>query len=109
MPSRSVATRKKGSAPEKGRVSRPSVSRRSATKKTTGKISGRTEKQIAKLPEHAKKIYKEAHGNALAEYRDPSKRRGGKKQSVEEVAHKVAWAAVKNVYQKQGDEWVRKG
>jgi cation transport regulator len=39
---------------------------------------------------------------------DPQKRRGGKKQSAEEVAHKVAWAAVKKKYEKQGDRWVEK-
>ena len=38
----------------------------------------------------------------------PEKRRGGKKQSVEEVAHKAAWAAVKKKYNKKGNEWVRK-
>jgi cation transport regulator len=50
------------------------------------------------LPDHAKEIYKEAHNKALEEYRDPKKRRG--KESLEEVAHKVAWAAVKKTYEK---------
>lgn len=36
------------------------------------------------------------------------KRHGGKKQSAEQVAHKVAWGAVKNRYVKQGDNWVQK-
>jgi cation transport regulator len=42
------------------------------------------------------------------EYQNPSKRRGGKSQSAEEVAHKAAWAAVKQKYKKQDGEWVRK-
>lgn len=45
----------------------------------------------------------------LKEYQDPDKRRGGKKEGAEEVAHKVAWAAVKKEYAKEGDKWVRKG
>ncbi|MGA9150760.1 MAG: ChaB family protein [Candidatus Nitrosopolaris sp.] len=71
-------------------------------------LSPRTKKQIASLPEHGQEIYKEAHANALKQYQDPQKRRGGKKQSAEEVAHKVAWAAVKKKYGKQGDRWVEK-
>ncbi len=50
------------------------------------------------LPEHAKQIYKEAHNHALEEYKDPKKRRGS--ESLEEAAHKVAWAAVKKEYEK---------
>ncbi|MGA8572678.1 MAG: ChaB family protein [Desulfobaccales bacterium] len=52
------------------------------------------------LPEHAQEIYREAHNNALEQYKDPKKRRG--KASLEEVAHKVAWAAVKQAYAKDG-------
>ncbi len=33
---------------------------------------------------------------------------GGKRQSAEQVAHKVAWAAVKNNYENAGDRWVEK-
>jgi cation transport regulator len=41
------------------------------------------------------------------EYKDPSERRG--KESREEVAHKVAWSAVKKVYEKDSDgNWVEK-
>ena len=60
------------------------------------------------LPEHAKEIYWKAHNNALEQYKDPSKRRG--KASLEEVAHKVAWAAVKKEYEKdeKSGEWKRK-
>ena len=44
----------------------------------------------------------------LDNIKDPEKRRGGKNQSVEEVAHKAAWAAVKQKYEKKGEKWVRK-
>jgi len=77
-------------------------------KKTTytrGTLSTRTKKQIESLPEHAQEIYKEAHANALKQYQKPEKRRGGRKQSAEQVAHKVAWAAVKKKYEKQGNMW----
>ncbi len=50
------------------------------------------------LPTHAREIYREAHNHALEEYRDPEKRWG--RESLEETAHKVAWAAVKKAYEK---------
>jgi cation transport regulator len=71
-------------------------------------LSTRTKKQIDSLPEHAQHIFKKAHANAVKEYQNPAKRRGGKSQSAEEVAHKAAWAAVKQKYKKQGDERVSK-
>jgi cation transport regulator len=71
-------------------------------------LSTRTKKQIDSLPEHAQHIYKKAHASAIDQYRNPEKRRGGKKQSAEEVAHKAAWAAVKKQYKKKGNEWVKK-
>ncbi len=66
-------------------------------------------KGVKDLPKHAKEIYKEAHNNALKQYQDPKKRRG--QASLEEVAHKVAWQAVKNVYEKdkKTGEWKKKG
>jgi cation transport regulator len=54
------------------------------------------------LPSHAQDIYREAFDSAWQEYQDPSKRRG--RESLEEVAHKVAWTAVKTSYEKVG-EW----
>ena len=51
-------------------------------------LSSRTKKQIDSLPEHAQHIFKKAHANAVKQYQDPEKRRGGKSQSAEEVAHK---------------------
>jgi cation transport regulator len=56
------------------------------------------------LPNHAKEIYLKSFNNAWKEYKDPKKRRG--KENQEEVAHKVAWAAVKKKYKKEGDHWV---
>jgi cation transport regulator len=50
------------------------------------------------LPKHAQEIYRESHDHALEQYKDPKKRRGD--ASLEETAHKVAWAAVKEKYQK---------
>jgi len=56
------------------------------------------------LPKHAQDIYKEAFNSAWDEYKKPDDRRGN--DSREEVAHKVAWSAVKNSYQKgQDDKW----
>ena len=71
-------------------------------------LSARTRKAIDTLPSHAQKIYSKAHKNALKQYASPSKRRGGKRQSKEQVAHKVAWSAVKKEYKKKGDKWVPK-
>ncbi len=81
------------------------------SRQTKGKdkqISARTKKQIDSLPEHAQHIYKKAHASAIDQYQDPGKRRGGKRQGVEQVAHKAAWAAVKKKYKKKGNEWIRK-
>ena len=59
------------------------------------------------LPNHAQDIYKEAFNNAWQEYKDPNDRRGD--DSREETAHKVAWAAVKQVYRKgDDDKWHKK-
>jgi len=51
------------------------------------------------LPQHAQEIYKEAFNNAWDEYNHD-----------EETAHKVAWSAVKNEYEKdeQSGEWKKK-
>ncbi|MFW6102525.1 MAG: ChaB family protein [Chloroflexota bacterium] len=60
------------------------------------------------LPEHAQEIYLAAFNNAWQQYTDPEKRRG--KASLEEVAHRVAWAAVKKEYRKDREtgEWRKK-
>lgn len=50
------------------------------------------------LPKHAQEIYLAAYNNAWDQYEDPEARRGS--ASREEVAHRVAWAAVKKEYKK---------
>jgi len=58
------------------------------------------------LPDHAQAIYREAFNSAFEEYENPKKRsKGG---SREEVAHRVAWAAVKKKYRKNKDKWIQK-
>ena len=86
----------------------PGTRKKTGTAGKSTSLSTRTKKQIDSLPEHAQEIYKKAHANALEQYQKPEKRRGGKRQNVEQVAHKVAWSAVKKKYQKQGDNWVEK-
>lgn len=55
------------------------------------------------LPKHAQEIYKEAFNSAYDQYDTPEERRGG--DSREEVAHKVAWSAVKKAgYEKADDD-----
>jgi cation transport regulator len=86
----------------KGQGRRRSKSTSSRGRKTKDKqISARTKKQIDSLPEHAQHIYKKTHASAIDQYQNPEKRRGGKRQSPEEVAHKAAWAAVKNSTRKR--------
>ena len=54
------------------------------------------------LPEHAQEIYKEAFNSAYESYKNPEDRHGD--DDREEVAHKVAWAAVKKKNKKGHDE-----
>ncbi len=50
------------------------------------------------LPPHAQDIYREAFNHAFAAHAgDPRQ---------EEAAHRIAWAAVKRSYVKDGDDWV---
>jgi len=53
------------------------------------------------VPKHAQEIYKEAFNGAWDQYSDPDDRRGD--ASREETAHRVAWAAVKEKYDKGDD------
>jgi cation transport regulator len=52
------------------------------------------------LPDEAQDIYRKAFNAAWRTYgaREPARR--------EEIAHRVAWSAVKRRYEKAGDEWV---
>lgn len=51
------------------------------------------------LPAHAQDIFRAAFNHAWDSYgaREPERR--------EEIAHRVAWAAVKRQYRKHGDRW----
>jgi cation transport regulator len=53
----------------------------------------------ARLPPHAQEIFRAAFNNAWDEYaaQDPAR--------IEEIAHRVAWAAVKKRYRKIGEVW----
>ncbi|OYX43771.1 cation transport regulator [Candidatus Saccharibacteria bacterium 32-49-12] len=60
------------------------------------------------LPEHAQDIFREAFNSAYEQYKDPDERRGD--DSRDDVARRVAWAAVKHKYQKGPDgQWQPKG
>ena len=50
------------------------------------------------LPNGAQDIYREAFNHAWVSYSGDARR--------EEIAHRVAWAAVKRKYEKVGDDWV---
>ena len=52
------------------------------------------------LPPRAQDIYREAFNNAWQQYARSARH--------EEIAHRVAWAAVKRRYRKLGDRWVPK-
>lgn len=59
------------------------------------------------LPKHAQEIYMKAFNSAWEQYDKPEERRGD--ATREETAHKVAWSAVKNDYEKSDDgKWRRK-
>jgi cation transport regulator len=58
------------------------------------------------LPERAQRIYRRVFNSAWEEYADPARRRRG--GSREATAHKVAWAAVKESYEKKGGRWIEK-
>ena len=69
-------------------------------------LSDLPESVKANLPKHAQEIYLAAYNNAWDQYRKAEDRRD--EASREETAHKVAWAAVKQQYEKKGDEWRQK-
>lgn len=54
------------------------------------------------LPDHAQDIYKEAFNSAYEQYKDPDERRDDADR--EEVAHRVAWSAVKKAGYVKGDD-----
>jgi cation transport regulator len=50
------------------------------------------------LPDHAQDIYREAFNHAFAAHAGDARQ--------EEIAHRIAWAAVKRSYVKVGNDWV---
>jgi cation transport regulator len=50
------------------------------------------------LPPHAQDIYREAFNHAFEAHAGDSRQ--------EEIAHRIAWAAVKRSYTKIGDSWI---
>ncbi|TAL53214.1 ChaB family protein [Pandoraea sp.] len=52
------------------------------------------------LPPHAQEIYLAAFNHAYAAHAGDADR--------EEIAHRIAWAAVKRGYVRDGDVWVRR-
>lgn len=61
------------------------------------------------LPAHAQEVYRKAFNSAWDQYADESARRT--EESREEVAHKVAWSAVRHAGYEKGDDgdWHRRG
>lgn len=57
---------------------------------------------VQHLPRHAQETFRAAFNAAWQSYAD----RGP--QAQEEIAHRVAWAAVKKRYRKAGEFWVEK-
>ena len=55
------------------------------------------------LPPRAQNIFREAFNHAWEQYADPEKRKLG--GTREDVARRVAWAAVKKKYHKVGGAW----
>jgi cation transport regulator len=58
------------------------------------------------LPEQAQEIYRQAYNRAYRMYANPWSRRGAASQA--EIANKIAWRAVKEKYQKDNGQWVRR-
>ena len=58
------------------------------------------------VPKHAREIYKEAYNSAWDQYKDPEDREDD--STREETSHKVAWAAIKQKYEKKNREWRQK-
>lgn len=59
------------------------------------------------LPSHAQEIYRKAYNSAHNQYQTTDARRGD--DSQEEVAHKVAWSAVKKAgyYKQDNGSWYK--
>ncbi len=69
-------------------------------------VSDLPDKVKDNLPKHAQEIYMKAFNNAHVEYKDPKDRIGVSSRGA--TAHKVAWSAVENTYEKRDGEWKQK-
>lgn len=69
--------------------------------RTDSELPEQVQSALSNVP-HAREIYREAYNSAYEEYADPEDRDGN--ASREEVAHRVAWSAVKTKYEKGADE-----
>lgn len=58
------------------------------------------------LPKDAKEIYVSVYNMTWGQHAHVLDRRIG--ASPEDVAHRMAWEAVRDKFRKQGNEWVRK-
>ena len=59
------------------------------------------------LPKHAQEIYQKSYNSAWDQYKHKEDRRDD--ASREETSHRVAWNAVKQVYEKGNDgDWHKK-
>lgn len=56
------------------------------------------------LPEPAQDIFREAYNLALEKYQDPKRR--DKNDTLEEVAYRNAWSAVKKKFVQKNQKWV---
>ena len=54
------------------------------------------------MPMHAREIYRAAFNSAWSNYADQSP------ANREQTAHRVAWAAVKRRYRREGEYWVER-
>ena len=52
------------------------------------------------MPEHAQDIYRAVFNHAFENHRGDSR--------LEEIAHRIAWSAVKRQYEKVGEIWVQR-
>ena len=57
------------------------------------------------LPKDAMEVYVAAYNQAWTRSTHASHQRSG--ISIEDIAHRKAWGAVRDKYRKQGQEWVR--
>ena len=80
-------------------------SRRKATQGDKA-LSTRSKKQIDSLSEHAKHIFEIVHTKAVTHYQKPAKRMQDKYQGAE-FGQLIPWIPAKQMYKRQGDQWIK--